>query len=134
MVQETEVQQVQENQSNSMLIVGKWAIVSISEKGKTKELPYEEWKMHLVFSEEGNQVGIKSACNSGSCSYLVTNDDIKIETECGFTEMYCAEEIKNEWERKLLQVLHDQTKIVELGDENMVLNGSVYGVKLERTE
>lgn len=129
-----EATMVEENANSEANIVGTWQITTISENDEVVELPYDDWNMQLSFAEEGNQVSIKSPCNSGFCSYLVTNSDIAIETECGFTEMYCAEEIKNQWEQKLLKVLQDQTKIVELNENNLELKGSVFGVIMVRTE
>ncbi len=117
---------------HSELLFGNWQIVSISENGKTADLPYSEWDMQLQFEEESETVGIKSPCNSGGCVYQVTERVVSIQSECGFTEMYCEEEAKNKWERKLVEILNNQSTIELLDEENLKLRGSASQVELMR--
>ena len=118
-------------ESNSS-VYGKWSIVSIKQSGKTVELPYKDWDMQLTFEEENENVSIKSPCNSGSCAYVLNNDKITIQSNCGFTEMYCEEEQKNKWEKKLVEVLSNQTDVESIEKNTLRLKGPEYSVELRR--
>lgn len=117
---------------NSESLYGNWQIVSIHENGKKADIPYSEWDMQLQFEEEAENVRIKSPCNSGGCAYTVLERNITIASECGFTEMYCEEEAKNKWERKLIEVLNNQNSIESLTEEQLILNGSIFKIELIR--
>ena len=117
---------------NTASIYGKWRINTILKSGNRIDLPYKEWDMQLTFEEENENIGIKSPCNSGGCNYQLNGSEISIGDNCFFTEMYCEEEQKNTWERKLVEVLSDQTAVSSIDDVTLKLNGSAFSIELSR--
>ncbi len=126
----TELETVQSESSASIL--GKWRVISILKSKEIIDLPYKEWDMQLTFEEESGNVGIKSPCNSGGCNYKLKGSEMSIGGNCFFTEMYCEDELKNEWEKKLVEVLADQTEVFSLNEITLKLNGSTFNVELSR--
>ena len=57
---------------------------------------------------------------------------MSIGDNCFFTEMYCEQEQKNTWERKLVEVLSDQTAVSSIDDVTLKLNGSAFSIELSR--
>ena len=117
---------------SSASIFGIWRVISILKSKKIIDLPYEKWDMQLTFEEESGNVGIKSPCNSGGCNYELKGSEISVGGNCFFTEMYCEDELKNEWEKKLVEVLADQTEVISLNEITLKLNGSTFSVELSR--
>ena len=117
---------------NTVFVFGKWRIQSIVKFGEIVDLPYKEWDMQLTFEEENKTVGIKSPCNSGGCNCELNDSKISIGGNCFFTEMYCDDELKNKWEKKLIEVLEDQTEVTYSSEITLKLNGSTFNVELSR--
>lgn len=120
----------EESAADDASIFGKWQIALISEGENKFDIPYEDWAMQLSFIEEQEDVSVKTPCNSGGCGYNVDGNKISFMNNCFMTEMYCSEEERNEWERKLVEILQTITDVNYPSGSDLLLKGPKYSIEL----
>ncbi|MCB0482298.1 MAG: META domain-containing protein [Flavobacteriales bacterium] len=102
---------------------GTWELSAWVQAGVLAKIPYQAWGVQLTFDALQNNVAIKGPCNNGGCAYSIEASSIEISENCFFTEMYCMEQDRSEWESKLVQDLSQMTSFSQ-GDNEMTLNGA----------
>lgn len=124
----------EEKEDFGFRLAGEWSISRIMVDGRWADLPYDEWNMQIDFGQEPEgRFAIQTSCNSGGCDFVVQDTEIKIGLQCFFSEMYCEDEQKNVWERKLTEALQDLSRIKYVsGDEIALLEGNKYAIELRK--
>ena len=87
-------------------VIGEWQLISWMKADSQVDIPFSEWDIRFTFKEdEVNNLRIKGPCNNGGCNFKSDNGKIQISNNCFFTEMYCMEDGKSDWETKLVEEL-----------------------------
>jgi heat shock protein HslJ len=87
----------------SDLPTGKWKLTSVVEGGNSVAIPNSSWNMNIEFSGT-DRVAIQTPCNNGGCALQLSGISFKIHG-CSLTEMFCAENARNEWQTKFVEYL-----------------------------